>query len=58
MHALYIGVMMVQTWCAIESTSYCCALHTLSWLDLLVPPGIQIIADAWPGNPGHVFWAT
>ncbi len=33
MHALYIGNMMVQTWCAIDSTAYCCALRTLSWLD-------------------------
>ncbi len=33
MHALYIGNMMVQTWCAIDSTAYCCALRTLSCLD-------------------------
>ena len=55
MHALCIGVMMVQTWCAIDSTSYCRALHTLSWFDLLVPSGIQIV---WAGNPRHVFGAA
>lgn len=61
MHAMYIGVIMVQTWCAIDSTSYCCALHTLSLLDLLVPSGVPFIADKMPGlvqdwePPKHVF---
>lgn len=49
-HWCYDGADLVY-----ESTSYCCALHTLSWFDLLVPSGIRFIADAWPGNPGHVF---
>jgi len=49
MHALFIDAVMVQTWCAIDNTSHCCALHILSWLDPLVPSGIHFAADRMLG---------